>query len=274
MSQLCVGMLDLVIGSSRNPSHSGVGSVHSCAPSPLEACQEPLIVRATSGTGDHSPPSFEPQTSQFSCIVPRHLVIFPVSKLYRDTLATVHRTLSSPIVGDRQLRLKSVLPCFVDRSVRTRMLVEAERVTPVNLISLLGSVSQYERSYHGYSAGREVDPARGASGGDDKSLKERKSKAESSSGVAVSPSSGKGMRKVSSIEEEGSRRHNKRVLSQEPSYVVALDLPEPVTSSTAIPEDKPVVVLHEALNFLKVSFGHGFHEVPPVRVCAQLANCW
>ncbi|KZV19026.1 hypothetical protein F511_08454 [Dorcoceras hygrometricum] len=49
----------------RNPSHSGVGSVHSCAPSPLEACQEPLIVRATSGTGEHSPPSFEPRTSHY-----------------------------------------------------------------------------------------------------------------------------------------------------------------------------------------------------------------
>ncbi|KZV57729.1 hypothetical protein F511_21780 [Dorcoceras hygrometricum] len=47
-----------------NPSHSDVGSVHSCAPSPLEACQELLIVRATSGTGDHSPPSFDPRTSQ------------------------------------------------------------------------------------------------------------------------------------------------------------------------------------------------------------------
>ncbi|KZV38405.1 calmodulin-binding transcription activator (camta), plant [Dorcoceras hygrometricum] len=30
----------------RNPSHFGVRSVHSCASSPLEACQEPLIVRA------------------------------------------------------------------------------------------------------------------------------------------------------------------------------------------------------------------------------------
>ncbi|KZV56139.1 hypothetical protein F511_24967 [Dorcoceras hygrometricum] len=29
-------------------------------PSPLEACQEPLIVRATSGTDDHSPPSLSP----------------------------------------------------------------------------------------------------------------------------------------------------------------------------------------------------------------------
>ncbi|KZV45195.1 hypothetical protein F511_11795 [Dorcoceras hygrometricum] len=36
------------------------GSVHSCAPSPLEACQEPLIVRATSSTGDHYPPSLIP----------------------------------------------------------------------------------------------------------------------------------------------------------------------------------------------------------------------
>ncbi|KZV46262.1 hypothetical protein F511_14094 [Dorcoceras hygrometricum] len=45
---------------SRNPSHFGVGSVHSCAPSPLEACQEPLIVRAISGTGDHSPHSLSP----------------------------------------------------------------------------------------------------------------------------------------------------------------------------------------------------------------------
>ncbi|KZV52451.1 hypothetical protein F511_20645 [Dorcoceras hygrometricum] len=45
---------------SRNPSHFGVGSVHSCAPSHLEACQEPLIVRETSGTGDHSPTSSSP----------------------------------------------------------------------------------------------------------------------------------------------------------------------------------------------------------------------
>ncbi|KZV46647.1 Voltage-gated shaker-like K+ channel KCNA (ISS) [Dorcoceras hygrometricum] len=42
---------------------------------------------------------------------------------------------------------------------------EDERVTPVYLISLLGSVSHYERSFPGYSAGRGVDPAGGASGG-------------------------------------------------------------------------------------------------------------
>ncbi|KZV44031.1 hypothetical protein F511_05314 [Dorcoceras hygrometricum] len=35
----------------------------------------------------------------------------------------------------------------------------AERLTPVNLFSLLGSVSHYERSYHGFSAGHGVDPA-------------------------------------------------------------------------------------------------------------------
>ncbi|KZV38313.1 hypothetical protein F511_27465 [Dorcoceras hygrometricum] len=34
------------------------------------------------------------------------LRIFPDSESYRDNLATVHRTLSSPIVGGRQLRLK------------------------------------------------------------------------------------------------------------------------------------------------------------------------
>ncbi|KZV16875.1 putative disease resistance protein [Dorcoceras hygrometricum] len=37
-----------------------VGARHKCQ---QEACQEPLIVRATSGTDDHSPPSFEPRTS-------------------------------------------------------------------------------------------------------------------------------------------------------------------------------------------------------------------
>ncbi|KZV30443.1 hypothetical protein F511_21329 [Dorcoceras hygrometricum] len=37
--------------------------------------------------------------------------------------------------------------------------LEAERVTPVSLISLLGSVSHYERNYHGFSVGRGVDPA-------------------------------------------------------------------------------------------------------------------
>ncbi|KZV47761.1 hypothetical protein F511_23266 [Dorcoceras hygrometricum] len=45
------------------------------------------------------------------------------------------------------------------------MPVEDERVTPVYLISLLGSVSHYERSYHGYSAGRGFDPTGGAPGG-------------------------------------------------------------------------------------------------------------
>ncbi|KZV25407.1 pumilio5-like [Dorcoceras hygrometricum] len=58
----------------RNPSHFGVGSVHSCAPSPLEACQEPLIVRATSGTGDHSPPSLSPEPhmpTSFRLVRPR-----------------------------------------------------------------------------------------------------------------------------------------------------------------------------------------------------------
>ncbi|KZV26676.1 splicing factor 3B subunit 1-like [Dorcoceras hygrometricum] len=43
----CLNLLIISI-ESRNPSHSDVGSIHSCAPSPLEACQEPLIVRATS----------------------------------------------------------------------------------------------------------------------------------------------------------------------------------------------------------------------------------
>ncbi|KZV54060.1 separase [Dorcoceras hygrometricum] len=39
--------------------------------SPLEACQEPLNVRATSGTSDHSPPSFSlgPHT-QFHHLAP------------------------------------------------------------------------------------------------------------------------------------------------------------------------------------------------------------
>ncbi|KZV49179.1 hypothetical protein F511_04448 [Dorcoceras hygrometricum] len=46
-----------------------------------------------------------------------------------------------------------------------RMPVEDERVTLVYLISLLGSVSHYERSYHGYLASRGVDPAGGAPGG-------------------------------------------------------------------------------------------------------------
>ncbi|KZV23901.1 hypothetical protein F511_27601 [Dorcoceras hygrometricum] len=43
--------------------------------------------------------------------------------------------------------------------------VKDERVTPVYLISLLGSVSRYERSFPGYSAGRGFDPAGGAPGG-------------------------------------------------------------------------------------------------------------
>ncbi|KZV36751.1 Flowering time control protein FCA [Dorcoceras hygrometricum] len=43
--------------------------------------------------------------------------------------------------------------------------LEDERVTPVYLISLLGSVSHYERSYHGFTAGRGVDPADSAPGG-------------------------------------------------------------------------------------------------------------
>ncbi|KZV34303.1 protease-associated domain-containing family protein [Dorcoceras hygrometricum] len=51
------------------------------------------------------------------------------------------------------LLLASVDACF-----------EYERVTPAYLISLLGSVSHYERSYHGYSAGRGVDPVGGAAG--------------------------------------------------------------------------------------------------------------
>ncbi|KZV58332.1 hypothetical protein F511_32208 [Dorcoceras hygrometricum] len=56
--------------------------------------------------------------------------------------------------------------------------LEAERVTPATLISLLGSVSHYEWSgqlphlmswatagYHGFTAGRGVDPAGSAPGG-------------------------------------------------------------------------------------------------------------
>ncbi|KZV22382.1 hypothetical protein F511_25895 [Dorcoceras hygrometricum] len=45
------------------------------------------------------------------------------------------------------------------------MSVEDEWVTPVYLISLLGPVSHYERSYHGFIAGRGVDPAGCAPGG-------------------------------------------------------------------------------------------------------------
>ncbi|KZV28043.1 serine/arginine-rich protein specific kinase [Dorcoceras hygrometricum] len=51
-------------------------------------------------------------------------------------------------------------------SSELRMLeLEDERFTPVYLISLLGSVSHYERSYHGFSAGRGADPAGCATGG-------------------------------------------------------------------------------------------------------------
>ncbi|KZV52863.1 hypothetical protein F511_34089 [Dorcoceras hygrometricum] len=47
-----------------------------------------------------------------------------------------------------------------------RMLeLKDKRVTPVYLISLLGSVSHYERSYHGFTTGRGVDPAGSAPGG-------------------------------------------------------------------------------------------------------------
>ncbi|KZV58308.1 hypothetical protein F511_01159 [Dorcoceras hygrometricum] len=87
------------------------------------------------------------------------------SESCRDTLAAVHRTLSSPIAGRRQLRLKMPI-------------LEAERVTPVTLISLLGSgfdpvslwgwclfASVYCSGFPGYSAGCGVDPAGGASGG-------------------------------------------------------------------------------------------------------------
>ncbi|KZV24069.1 carbonic anhydrase [Dorcoceras hygrometricum] len=43
--------------------------------------------------------------------------------------------------------------------------LEDERVTPVYLISLLGSVSHYERCYYGFTAGHGVDPAGSALGG-------------------------------------------------------------------------------------------------------------
>ncbi|KZV31953.1 hypothetical protein F511_39706 [Dorcoceras hygrometricum] len=44
------------------------------------------------------------------------------------------------------------------------LVVDDERVTPVYLISLLGSVSRYEQSFPGFSAGRGVDPAGDAPG--------------------------------------------------------------------------------------------------------------
>ncbi|KZV32233.1 cysteine-rich receptor-like protein kinase 15 [Dorcoceras hygrometricum] len=57
------------------------------------------------------------------------------------------------------------------------LVLEAERVTPASLISLLGSISHYERSgqlphlmswattgYHGFSDGRGVDSAGNAPG--------------------------------------------------------------------------------------------------------------
>ncbi|KZV27036.1 hypothetical protein F511_38653 [Dorcoceras hygrometricum] len=71
------------------------------------------------------------------------LRIFPDSESCRYTLATIHRTLSSPIADGRQLRLKCEIcvarDCFVGACF------EDERVTPVYLITLLGSVSRYER---------------------------------------------------------------------------------------------------------------------------------
>ncbi|KZV44863.1 hypothetical protein F511_17279 [Dorcoceras hygrometricum] len=54
----------------------------------------------------------------------------------------------------------------VNYSSELRMLeLEDERVTPVYLISLLGSFIHYERSYHGFTTGRGVDPAGSDSGG-------------------------------------------------------------------------------------------------------------
>ncbi|KZV29018.1 hypothetical protein F511_43931 [Dorcoceras hygrometricum] len=68
-----------------------VGSVHSCDPSPLESFQEPLIVRATSGTGDYSPP-FEPRTSNAHQLPlgssPNHTVLREEPLIVRATSGT------------------------------------------------------------------------------------------------------------------------------------------------------------------------------------------
>ncbi|KZV16843.1 hypothetical protein F511_38097 [Dorcoceras hygrometricum] len=102
---------------------------------------------------------FDPSSS----IVPRRLEIFPVSKLCRDTLATVHRTLSSPIADGSQI---CVARDFV-------VVIVAQKI---KLLSVLG----FDRmslwgwclfacvccpGFPGYSAGRGVDPAGGVPGG-------------------------------------------------------------------------------------------------------------
>ncbi|KZV53159.1 hypothetical protein F511_23516 [Dorcoceras hygrometricum] len=60
----------------------------------------------------------------------------------------------------------SGLRCGTCSSELRMLVLEDERVTPVCLNSLLGSISHYERrGYHGFSAGRGVDPAGNAAGG-------------------------------------------------------------------------------------------------------------
>ncbi|KZV29339.1 hypothetical protein F511_34934 [Dorcoceras hygrometricum] len=128
----------------------------------------------------------------------RHLEIFPDIESCRDTLATVHRTLSSPIAGGRQLRLKSLrkagevredislmysvsisvallLPFRCDIDVPRDCFVvilaqktedaclEAERVTPVTIISLLGSVSHYEQKVKTRAVESDVEDKRSGS---------------------------------------------------------------------------------------------------------------
>ncbi|KZV44267.1 hypothetical protein F511_10386 [Dorcoceras hygrometricum] len=86
---------------SRNPSHSDVGSVHSCGPSPLEACQEPLIAVKPLGTVDHSPPSFEPRTSHSHQLPlgssPNHTVLRESRNPSHSDVGSVHSCVPLPL---------------------------------------------------------------------------------------------------------------------------------------------------------------------------------
>ncbi|KZV55556.1 1,4-dihydroxy-2-naphthoate polyprenyltransferase, chloroplastic [Dorcoceras hygrometricum] len=138
--------------------------------------------RLLHASGSHPIPTpYDPNVAAASC----HISIAAVSQHNATpkmpTTDRLHQTLNDGVLILRY-QLRSATR-FLKKSHRShqqfrfltksdffpktqKMLVfEDERVTPVYLISLLGSVSHYERSYHGFITGRGVDPAGSAPGG-------------------------------------------------------------------------------------------------------------
>ncbi|KZV32285.1 hypothetical protein F511_21678 [Dorcoceras hygrometricum] len=103
----------------------------------------------------------------------RHIEIFPDSKLCRDTLVAVHRTLSSSIADGRQLRLNlRLLPsssCIASAfylllSIAVFQFLSVLRFEPDVLWGLCCCLYVVS-GFPGFSVGRGFDPAGGAPSG-------------------------------------------------------------------------------------------------------------